>query len=90
MASNITPEHENLFDALTGGIAHEFSLVSCFVDDQPAVAICTLDFTQGTGPSQPDQLGITPIFISPTPAMHIVLDDGTERVHPAPVVDPSQ
>ena len=89
MATNITDRHQALFDALTGGIDGEFCRFSSFVDGQPAAAICTLDFHQSATGQADDQLAITPLLVSFTPAMAIAVHDGQEPPPQGPK-DPEQ
>jgi hypothetical protein len=68
-ATNITPEHRTAFDALTSGQFSNFALFSCFVDGQPAAAICAVN-------EQGGEYRIQPLFVSVTEAMRLADHDG--------------
>ncbi|MDE2932744.1 MAG: hypothetical protein OXS47_02600 [Chloroflexota bacterium] len=79
MATNITDQHRETFDALTAGENGDYCLVSCFVDGEPAAAIVALSLGPPT-PEHPDgELIFTPFFVTPTPGMTFDIDDGAER-----------
>jgi hypothetical protein len=42
MATNITPEHRRLFDALIGGECGNFALISTTFDGEPTAAIAAV------------------------------------------------
>lgn len=69
--TNITPEHQRAFEALTSGKYANFALFSCFADGQPAAAICTLD-------EDGDDYSIRPLFVSVTDAMRLTDHYGRE------------
>jgi hypothetical protein len=68
--TNITPEHQKAFEALTSGEYANFALFSCFVNGDPASAIVAINKQNG------DEYQITPLFVSVTPGMKLVDHDG--------------
>lgn len=69
MRTNITLAYKRAFAALTSGEYDNFALMSCFVDEQPACAIC---FVQ----ERPHNTTLWPLFVSITPTMKITDHDG--------------
>jgi hypothetical protein len=69
--TNITPEHQRAFDALTSGGFQNFALVSCFADGAPAAAICAVNEAGG-------EYVINPLFVSVTDTMRLTDHDGRE------------
>lgn len=69
--TNITPEHQRAFEALTSGEFQNFALVSCFADGAPAAAICAVNQQDG-------QYLISPLFVSVTDTMRLTDHDGRE------------
>ncbi len=69
MSTNITPEHQAAFEALTSGDFGNFALFSCFVNGAPAAAIVTV--TQ-----EADIYNIIPLSVSVTENMTLTNHDG--------------
>ena len=69
--TNITKEHRELWEALRNPEYTNFGLFSCFVDDEPAVAIVAVNESD-------EEYNITPLFVSVTPKMSIRNHDGEE------------
>jgi hypothetical protein len=79
VTTNITPELEADFEALTSGEYSNFALVSCFVDGTPTVAIAIVEKDKKT-----KQFDVTPLFVSITPNMVLTDHDGNELEHNEP------
>ena len=79
VTTNITPELEADFEALTSGEYSNFALVSCFVDGTPTVAIAIVEKDKKT-----KQFDVTPLFVSITPNMILTDHDGNELEHAEP------
>jgi len=75
--TNITEEHRRAFEALMSGRFDNFCLVSCFVDGEAtaAIAAVTVNPPAQDGGDDPKYL-ISPLFISPTPAMTLTDHEG--------------
>ncbi len=71
MTTNITPELQAQFDALTSGRFDNFALFSCFVDGEPASAIVAIN-REGA------EYQITPLFVSITPRMVLTDHEGAQ------------
>ena len=71
MTTNITAQHQAVFEALASSDYRNFALFSCFVNGEPAAAIVTIN-TNGDGYT------ITPLFVSVTPSLR--LTDHDERM----------
>ncbi len=69
--TNITPEHQRAFEALTSGDFQNFALVSCFADGAPAAAICAVN-------REGEDYCIHPLFVSVTDTMRLTDHDGRE------------
>lgn len=69
--TNITQLHEEIFTALTSGEYDNFALFSCFVNGEPASAICAVTETE-------TEYQIGPLFVSVTPSMRLTDHDGNE------------
>jgi hypothetical protein len=82
VTTNITPELEADFEALTSGEYSNFALVSCFVDGTPTVAIAIVEKDKKT-----KQFDVTPLFVSITPNMILTDHDGNELEHNEPEPD---
>lgn len=67
--TNITPEHQDAFNALISGAFSNVALFSCFVDGEPASAIVAVN-RDGT------DYTIEPLFVSVTPGMRLEDHDG--------------
>ena len=73
MSTNIQPEHNSAFEALTSGEYDNFALFSCFLNGEPAVVIVAV-----TPPEIEDgEYQITPLFVGVTNAMVQTDHDGT-------------
>ena len=70
MSTNMTPRHQEAFEALASGDYRNFALFSCVVNGEPAVAIVTVN-EDGPG------YQITPLYVSVTPGMALTDHDGT-------------
>jgi hypothetical protein len=68
--TNITPEHQKAFEALTSGEYRNFALFSCFVNGEPASTIVAINKLIG------DEYQIAPLFVSVTPGMKLMDHDG--------------
>ena len=79
MATNITDQHREAFDALVAGENGDFCLISCFIDGHPAAAIATLSLGPPTHEHPDGEYVFTPVFITPTCSMNFEIDDGGER-----------
>ena len=77
-ATNITEEHRRAFDALTSGRFDNFCLVSCFVDGEATAAIATVTVSPPAQDGGESEYLISPLFISPTPAMTLTDHEGRE------------
>jgi hypothetical protein len=71
--TNITPDHQRAFEALTSGEFQNFALFSCFADGAPAAAICAVSEEGG-------EYRIQPLFVSVTDTMRLTDHDGREAV----------
>lgn len=71
MSTNITPEHQSAFEALTSGSYENFALFSCFVNGAPASAIVAIN-------REDDDYLIRPLFVSLTDEMVLTDHDGRE------------
>ena len=71
--TNITPDHQRAFEALTSGEFQNFALFSCFADGVPAAAICAVSEEGG-------ECRIQPLFVSVTDMMRLTDHDGREAV----------
>jgi hypothetical protein len=67
--TNITPEMQKQFSAMTSGEFDNFALFSCFVNGQPAAAIVAVNRSG-------EEFDITPLFVSITPEMVLTDHDG--------------
>ena len=74
MSTNIRPEHISAFEALTSGQFDNLALFSCFLGDEPVVAIVAIAPRQ----NENDDYQITPLFVSVTDAMVLTDHEGTE------------
>ena len=77
-ATNITEEHRRAFDALTSGRFDNFCLVSCFVDGEATAAIAAVTVSPPAQDGGESEYLISPLFISPTPAMTLTDHEGRE------------
>ena len=73
MSTNIRPEHISAFEALTSGQFDNFALFSCFLGEEPVVAIVAIAPRQ----NENDDYQITPLFVSVTDAMVLTDHEGT-------------
>ncbi len=73
MSTNIRPEHISAFEALTSGQFDNFALFSCFLGEEPVVAIVAIAPRQ----NENDDYQITPLFVSVTDAMVLTDYEGT-------------
>ncbi len=73
MSTNIRPEHISAFEALTSGQFDNFALFSCFLHEEPVVAIVAIAPRQ----NENDDFQITPLFVSVTDAMVLTDHEGT-------------
>ncbi|KAA5604017.1 hypothetical protein F1188_18130 [Roseospira marina] len=71
MSTNITPAHQDAFEALTSGDYDNLALFSCFVNGQPASAIVAI-----TPDEDGNTVNIQPLFVSLTPDMVLTDHDG--------------
>lgn len=69
MSTNITPEHQSAFTALTSGRYENFALFSCFVNGAPAGTIVAVNRAG-------DEYTVTPLFVSVTGDMDLTDHDG--------------
>ncbi len=69
MTTNITADHRAAFDTLVSGDYANFALFSCFVNGEPAAAICAVN-------KDGDAYAITPLFVSVTPSLELTDHDG--------------
>lgn len=79
--TNITAAHKSHFQAMTSGEYDNFALFSCFVNGEPASAICAIvpdDEAEGG-------VIIQPLFVSVTDSMILTDHDGVpaNANHPA-------
>ncbi len=65
--SHITPGHVRVFQALRSPFYDNITLTSCWVNDEPGVAIVMVD-DAGEG-----KVGVMPLFVAITPGMKLVL-----------------
>ena len=72
--TNISEEHRRAFEALTSGSYENLALFSCFVNNEPASAIVSI---QPPGVDGEDEYVIRPLFVSVTSQM--ILSDHEER-----------
>jgi len=73
MSTNIRSEHISVFEALTSGEHENFALFSCFLGDEPVVAIVAIAPPQ----NESDGYQITPLFVSVTESMDLTDHEGT-------------
>ena len=73
MSTNIRSEHISTFEALTSGEHDNFALLSCFLGDEPVVAIVSISPPQ----NENDGYQIAPLFVSVTDAMVLTDHEGT-------------
>ncbi len=73
MSTNIRPEHISAFEAFTSGQFDNFALFSCFLGEEPVVAIVAIAPRQ----NENDDYQITPLFVSVTDAMVLTDHEGT-------------
>jgi hypothetical protein len=71
MTTNITSDHQAVFEALTSGDYANFALFSCFVNGEPAAAIVAVN-------ADGDGYAITPLFVSVTPSLVLTDHDGRD------------
>ena len=76
MASNITERHREAFNALMSGKYDNFVLMSCYVNCDPAAAICAIR------PSEDGRFEVAPLFVSLTANMCLTDHEGVE---PTPI-----
>jgi hypothetical protein len=69
MSTNITPQHQQAFEAMVSGRYRNFALFSCFVNGEPAAAVVTVN-------RDGEDYAITPLFVSLTPGMALTDHDG--------------
>ena len=69
MSTNIKSAHRKAFRALLSGNYDNFVLFSCFVNGQPAAAICAVN-------DSGEEYVISPLFVSVTPDMVLTDHDG--------------
>lgn len=69
--TNITAQHQALFEALTSGQYRNFALFSCFVNGAPGAAIVAVN-------RNGEDFLIEPLFVSVTDGMTITDHDGRE------------
>ncbi len=69
MTTNITPAHQDAFQALASGRYNNFALFSCFVNGTPASCIVAVT-------EDGEQVLITPLFVSVTADMVLTDHDG--------------
>ena len=69
MTTNITADHRAAFEALVSGDYANFALFSCFVNGEPAAAICAVH-------RDGDGYVIAPLFVSVTPSLELTDHDG--------------
>ena len=69
MTTNITADHRAAFEALTSRDTANFALFSCFVNGEPAAAICAVH-------RDGDGYAIMPLFVSLTPSIELTDHDG--------------
>ena len=69
MTTNITAEHRAAFEALISGEYKNFALFSCFIADEPAVAIVAVN-------RDGEEYTIRPLFVAITPGMVLTDHDG--------------
>ena len=72
--TNISEEHRRAFEALTNGSYKNLALFSCFVNNEPASAIVSI---QPPGVDGEDEYVIHPLFVSVTSQM--ILTDHDRR-----------
>lgn len=66
--TNITPAMNAAFQLLTSGQVPNFCLVSCYVNGEPASAICYAEHDKSAGF---DAIAMTPLFVAVTPGMKL-------------------
>jgi hypothetical protein len=71
MATNITPQVQDAFQALTSGEYSNFALVSCFCNGEPTSVIAIVTQSAEGGMGQ-----ICPLFVAVTPSMILTDHDG--------------
>jgi hypothetical protein len=69
MSTNITPQHQQAFEAMVSGRYRNFALFSCFVNGEPAAAIVAVN-------RDGEDYAVTPLFVSLTPGMVLTDHDG--------------
>ncbi len=67
--TNITAEHRAAFEALVSGEYDNFALFSCFIANEPAVAIVAIN-------RDGEEYTIRPLFVAITPGMVLIDHDG--------------
>ena len=71
--TNISEEHRRAFEALTSGSFQNLALFSCFVNNEPASAIVSI---QPPGANGEDEYVIRPLFVSVTSEMILTDHEG--------------
>ena len=71
--TNIGEEHRRAFEALTSGSYENLALFSCFVNNEPASAIVSI---QPPGANGEDEYVIRPLFVSVTSDMVLTDHEG--------------
>ena len=71
--TNITEQHRRAFEALTSGSHENLALFSCFVNNEPATAIVSI---QPPGADGKDVYVIRPLFVSITSDMILTDHEG--------------
>jgi hypothetical protein len=74
MTTNITADHQAVFEALSSGDYRNFALFSCFVKGEPAAAIVAVN-------RDGDGYTITPLFVSITPSLVLTDHDGRNAAY---------
>lgn len=71
--TNITPDLEDDFEALTSGEYGNFALVSCFLNGEATAAIASIEKDKKT-----KEFLVTPLFVAVTSSMLLVDHDGNK------------
>ena len=71
--TNITEQHRHAFEALTNGSYENLALFSCFVNNEPASAIVSI---QPPGVDGEDEYVVQPLFVSITSDMILTDHEG--------------
>ena len=71
--TNISEEHRRAFEALTSGTYENLALFSCFVNNEPASAIVSI---QPPSANSEDEYVIRPLFVSVTSDMILTDHEG--------------